>query len=285
MTNEVKVGILVFAALVLLAVLVFGVGEIRIFERGVEYRILFNSVAGLNEGSSVRLGGVKVGHVRNIDFTEYQQKRMVEVTVVIKESVPIRKGDKFKITMLGLLGENYVEITPGVVTEDVVEPGSQIEGETVVAMDQMFEDVQAGLGRVNDILDDETVDNFKKTVKHTEAVSADLEYIVGTSKVDIISTVHNLNSASMRLDRLVARNEASLNATLDNVTVISENAVGISEDLETITGRLERGEGTAGKILADEALYNEVLDTTTEAKGLIQDIKERPGRYIKLSIF
>lgn len=285
MSNEVKVGILVFAALVLLMVLVFGVGEIRIFERGMEYRVVFNSVAGLNEGSSVRLGGVKVGHVRNIDFTEYEKKRMVEVVVIIKESVPIREGDKFKITMLGLLGENYVEITPGMVTEKDVKPGSLIEGETVVAMDQMFEDVQAGLGRVNEMLDDETVENIKKTVAHTEAVSGDLEYVIDTSKGDIIATMRNLNSTSVRLERLVARNEASINATMDNVTVISENAVGVSEDLETITGRLERGEGTAGKLLTDEALYNEVLDTTTEAKGLIQDIKERPTRYIKLSIF
>jgi phospholipid/cholesterol/gamma-HCH transport system substrate-binding protein len=285
MSNEVKVGILVFAALVLLTVLVFGVGEIRIFERGMEYRVVFNSVAGLNEGSSVRLGGVKVGHVRNIDFTEYKQKRMVEVVVVIKESVPIREGDKFKITMLGLLGENYVEIMPGMVTEKVIKPGSRIEGETVVAMDQMFEDVQAGLGRVNEMLDDETVENIKKTVAHTEAVSGDLEYVIDTSKGDIIATMRNLNSTSVRLERLVARNEASINATMDNVTVISENAVGVSEDLETITGRLERGEGTAGKLLTDEALYYEVLDTTTEAKGLIQDIKERPTRYIKLSIF
>jgi phospholipid/cholesterol/gamma-HCH transport system substrate-binding protein len=285
MTNEVKVGIMVFAALVLLTILVFGVGEIRIFERGMEYRVLFNSVAGLNEGSSVRMGGVKVGHVRSIHFTEYENKRMVEVAVVVKESVPIREGDKFKITMLGLLGENYVEIMPGMVTEKVVEPGSQIEGETVIAMDQMFEDVQAGLGRVNEMLDEETIGNIKKTVAHTEAVSGDLEYVISTSKGDIISTMSNLKSTSIRLERLVARNEASLNATLDNVTVISENAAGISEDLESITGRLERGEGTAGKILADEALYDEVLDTTTEAKGLIQDIKERPTRYIKLSIF
>lgn len=285
MTNEVKVGILVFATLVLLTILVFGVGEIRIFERGNSYNVLFNSVAGLNEGAAVRMGGVKVGHVSNISFTEYKGRTMVEVRVVVKESIPVRKGDKFKITMLGLLGDNYVEVVPGLVSEKVVEPGSHIEGETVVAMDQMFEDVQSGLGRINELLDDETVDKFRKTVGHTEAISRDLEEVVAASKGDVTSALYNLNSTTARLDRMVARNEPNLNATLDNVAVISENAVAISEDIEAITGRLERGEGTAGKILADDRLYDELLGTTTEARALIKDIKERPGRYIKLSIF
>jgi len=61
LSNEIKVGILVFAALVLLTILIFGVGEVRLFQRGNRYHIVFDGTAGLNVGAQVRMGGVKVG--------------------------------------------------------------------------------------------------------------------------------------------------------------------------------------------------------------------------------
>ena len=70
MNNEIKVGILVFVALILVTILVFGVGEIRLFEKGYRYHVVFNSASGLDKGTAVKKAGVRVGTVKDITFID-----------------------------------------------------------------------------------------------------------------------------------------------------------------------------------------------------------------------
>jgi phospholipid/cholesterol/gamma-HCH transport system substrate-binding protein len=285
LSNEVKVGILVFAAMVLLSILVFGVGEVRIFERGHHYRIIFDSSAGLNEGAAVRMGGVKVGSVRKIDFVDYKGKRRVVVELLVRKDLILHEKDKFKITMIGLLGDNYVEIEPGPSSATVINPGATVEGADVIGMDEMFKMVQDGLGSITEMLDEPTVESFKKSVHNIEVSSADLAYILGESREDITITLGNLRSMSYRLDGMIARNEGNFDTTMDNLSIMSGDLRYTATSLRGVAEGLEAGEGSAGKLLKDDQLYNDLIDTTAEAKNLLQDVQERPGRYIHLSIF
>lgn len=285
LSNEVKVGILVFAAMVLLSILVFGVGEVRLFERGHHYQVIFDSSAGLNEGAGVRMGGVKVGSVRKIDFIDYKGKRRVVVDLLVRKDLILHEKDKFKITMIGLLGDNYVEIEPGPSSATVINPGATVEGADVIGMDEMFKMVQDGLGSITEMLDEPTVESFKKSVHNIEVSSADLAYILGESREDITITLGNLRSMSYRLDGMIARNEGNFDNTMDNLSIMSGDLRYTATSLRGVAEGLEAGEGSAGKLLKDDQLYNDLLDTTAEAKSLLQDVQERPGRYIHLSIF
>lgn len=284
-SNEVKVGILVFTALVLLSILVFGVGEVRLFERGHRYKVIFDSSAGLNEGAQVRMGGVKVGSVTNVDFIDYKGKRRVVVTILIRKNLPLHGKDRFKITMTGLLGDNYVEVDPGPSRAEVIKPGATIEGSHVVGMDEMFKMVQDGLGSINEMLDEPTIESFKQTVGNVEEMSADLTYILGESREDITVTLGNLRSVSYTLDGMISRNEDNFDVTMDNLSGMSGDLRYTATSLRGIADGLEAGEGSAGKLLKDDRLYNDLIDATAEAKDLIKDVRERPGRYIHLSIF
>jgi phospholipid/cholesterol/gamma-HCH transport system substrate-binding protein len=285
LSNELKVGILVFAAMALLSILVFGVGEVRLFERGHHYRVIFDSSAGLNEGAAVRMGGVKVGSVRNIDFIDYEGKRRVVVDLLVRKDLILHGKDRFKITMIGLLGDNYVEIEPGPSKAEVINPGATVVGAEVIGMDEMFKMVQDGLGSINEMLDEPTVASFKKTVHNTETMSTDLAYILDESREDITVTLGNLRSMSYRLDGMIERNEGNFDTTMDNLSLMSGDLRYTATSLRGIAEGLEAGEGSAGKLLKDDQLYTDLIDTTSEAKTLLQDVRERPGRYIHLSIF
>jgi phospholipid/cholesterol/gamma-HCH transport system substrate-binding protein len=285
MSNEIKVGITVFTSLVLLSILVFGVGEIRLFERGHRYDVIFDTSGGLNKGAQVRMGGVKVGSVSNIDFVDYKGKRRVMVTALIRQDLVLHEKDRFKITMTGLLGDNYVEIDPGPSKAAVIKPGSTVEGADVIGMDAMFKMVQDGLGSITEMLDEPTVKSFKETVANVEVMSSDLAYILDESREDITVTLDNLRSMSYRLDGMIARNEGNFDVTMENLSVMSGDLRYTATSLRGVAEGLERGEGTAGKLLKDDQLYNDLVDTTAEAKSLIKDVRERPGRYIHLSIF
>lgn len=288
LSNEVKVGILVFAALVLLTILIFGVGEVRIFQRGYRYHVVFDGTAGLNVGAQVRMGGVKVGSVENIDFVEYKGKRRVRVTVLVRKDLTLHQKDRFNITMMGLLGDNYVEIEPGPSQAKVIPPNEDdvlIEGAEVIGMTEMIRSVRENLRSLREALDEETIARFKNTVSNAERSSAELAQILETSGGDITVTLANLRSSSERLDRMLARNETSLSATMDNLALMSDDFRATATNLREISEGLQDGKGSAGKFLKDEKLYDDLLTTTGEAQELIKDIRERPGRYLHLSIF
>ncbi len=285
LSNEIKVGILVFAALILLTILIFGVGEIHIFERGHRYFVIFDSTAGLNVGAQVRVGGVKVGSVEKIDFIDFRGKRRVLVTIRVRKDMVLHEKDAFKITMIGFLGDNYVEIGPGPSDARVVPPGGTVVGAEVVGMEQLFKNVQDNLGSLRELLDKPTIDSFKKSVKNTEDITTDLAFILGESRTDITATLGHLRSSSERLDGMLARNEGNFDTTLTNLSVMSEDFRVTAANLRQISDDLQEGKGSAGKFLKDEQLYDNLLTTTDEAQGLIKDVRANPGRYLHLSIF
>jgi phospholipid/cholesterol/gamma-HCH transport system substrate-binding protein len=187
--------------------------------------------------------------------------------------------------MIGLLGDNYVEIEPGPSKAEVINPGATVVGAEVIGMDEMFKMVQDGLGSINEMLDEPTVASFKKTVHNTETMSTDLAYILDESREDITVTLGNLRSMSYRLDGMIERNEGNFDTTMDNLSLMSGDLRYTATSLRGIAEGLEAGEGSAGKLLKDDQLYTDLIDTTSEAKTLLQDVRERPGRYIHLSIF
>lgn len=285
MSNEVKVGILVFVALILVTVLVFGVGEIRLFERGHRYHVVFNTASGLDKGTAVKKAGVRVGTVKDISFIDYEGIRMVDVTILVDEEEALREGDKVYVTMTGFLGDYYVRIVPGKLEEQLIEPGSVVRGEAVAGIDETFTDLQATMDTVQELLDEESIQHLKSTIEHVDNVSTDLDYVMTESKDDIVIASDSLRRTSLRLEDMIARNEENIDITLANAAKISDDAVITVENFRMISDKLNNGEGSAGKLLNDDTLYNEVTDTSTEAKELIRDVRENPTRYIHISLF
>ncbi len=285
MSNEIKVGILVFVALILITILVFGVGEIRVFEKGYRYHVVFNSASGLDKGTVVKKAGVRVGTVKDITFIDYKGVRMVDITILVDEEEALREGDKIYVTMTGFLGDYYVRIVPGMLEENEIEPGSVIEGEAVAGIDETFTDLQVTMDTVQELLDEESIQHLKSTMEHMDHVSTDLDYVMSESKDDIVIASDSLRRTSLRMEDMIARNEANFDITLANAAKISDDAVITVENFRVISEKLNNGEGSAGKLLNDDTLYNEVTDTSIEAKELIRDVRENPTRYIHISLF
>jgi len=55
--------------------------------------------------------------------------------------------------------------------------------------------------------------------------------------------------------------------------------------METVLGRVERGEGTLGKLTRDDALYNNLNQAATNMNALVEDIRKNPKKYINLKVF
>ena len=119
---ELGVGLFIIAGMVCLAYLTIKLGQLEVFgDKGYEIHAVFSSSGGLKTGSSVVIAGVDVGRVKKIVLDDYQAR----VTMSLPLGVKIQEDAIASIKTKGLIGEKYVEISPGGLDENL-EPGGVI---------------------------------------------------------------------------------------------------------------------------------------------------------------
>jgi phospholipid/cholesterol/gamma-HCH transport system substrate-binding protein len=127
---ELTVGLFIIAGIVCLGYLSIKFGKMEIVgEQGYEVYAIFSNIGGLKTGSSIEIAGVDVGRVRSITLDNYQ----AHVILNFPSSVKIQEDAIASIKTRGLVGEKYIEITPGG-SEKIIKPGDQIR-ETQPAID------------------------------------------------------------------------------------------------------------------------------------------------------
>ena len=127
---ELAVGLFIIAGILCLGYLSVKLGKMEIIgERGYEIYGVFSNIGGLKVGSSVEIAGVNVGHVKSIVLDDFQAR----VVLNFPKDLPIQEDAIASIKTRGLIGEKYIEITPGG-SEKVIKPGGRIR-ETQPAID------------------------------------------------------------------------------------------------------------------------------------------------------
>src|SRR5215212_1315423 len=128
--KSIRVGLLVTASLFILMVFLFFIGsEQKIFARKNEYEVRLDTVTGLAEGNPVKMSGVTIGVIRDINLPRDPKERLVEIIVMIdrKYADRVRGDSRIRLKKLGLLaGDSYIDVTPGTLRFPVLEPGSLI---------------------------------------------------------------------------------------------------------------------------------------------------------------
>ncbi len=113
---ELAVGIFMIAGMVCLAYLTIKLGQLEVFgDKGYEIQAVFSSSGGLKTGSSVVIAGVEVGRVKKVVLDDYEAR----VTMSIPLEVKIQEDAIASIKTKGLIGEKYVEISPGGLDENL----------------------------------------------------------------------------------------------------------------------------------------------------------------------
>ncbi len=182
---ELKVGVFVFAALVILGIFVFKIGNLKTYGRGYSIKLLFNNVSGVKTGSPVRFSGVDVGEVNQVNILAGEQynNARVEIIAWIREALYIPDNSAAYINTLGLLGEKYIEIVPPSEYTTFLKAGDTLVGTDPIMMrhwidegEKVIEDFQEiirklkeGEGTIGKLLYDD------KLYQELEALVSDLQ--------------------------------------------------------------------------------------------------------------
>lgn len=120
---ELLIGSLIFCAIGVLAYFSLHLGQVDLVgEEGYTVQAAFTTVGGLQTGAAVELAGVEIGRVEKVDLDNYRAR----VKLKIQDSIPLYEDAKAAIKTKGLIGERYVEISPGRGAKPL-ESGGQIQ--------------------------------------------------------------------------------------------------------------------------------------------------------------
>lgn len=171
---ELKVGLFIGVGMFLMFLIVFSISDLYLLKKGYNIFTEFNYVNGITENAPVRLAGVNVGEIKGIEiyYDEGLEKTRVRLDVWLNGDVKVQTDSEVRINTLGLLGEQYLEITPGTAKtflspdetlegKDPVNVGQQMEGmnDLVQSFNRVMNKVEEGEGTVGKLLSDSSLYN------------------------------------------------------------------------------------------------------------------------------
>lgn len=303
--EQVWVGLFVLIASAVLVVTALSVAGT--FSRGnVPHRSYFKFAGGLEAGGAVRFGGMKAGSVQRVSVDPEDSTR-IEIYFNVGRDIPVKTDSLAKITSLGALGDNYLELTTGSRQADLAQPGSVIKSaetltfndigdmigglqplvqQTLQKLNQRLDELQVTVARTNDLLNDRNRGNISAalanvngmlaedrpkvsaTLDNVQAVSARLNPVLD----DLKKTMGQANDTLGHLDAVVLENRADLRASVAELRQTLATASAVTDQLDRTL------DYNAPNI--DQTLEN-IRVTTQHLKELTETLKRRPYTLIR----
>ena len=152
---ELKVGLFIGLGIFLMFLIVFSISDVSMMKKGYMVQVVFDYVNGITKNSPVRLAGVHVGEVREITIYRDETSGMTKVRLDawIDENAKIEKDSVARINTLGLLGQQYLEISPGIEKTFLV-PNDQIVGKNPANIGLGIEKMNGFMNSATEIMED-----------------------------------------------------------------------------------------------------------------------------------
>lgn len=268
MTNEVKVGIFVVCVIAAFFALVYEIGDLNLTKKDTySITMVFTTVEGLKPGSQLELAGVQVGSVRDIDLN---RDYTAVVTADIFEDVRIPIDSTASIATKGILGDKIIVVRPGMSKNTLQPEGNLARTSIPPSLDSLLEQLGQIAGNLSELSaslnatlgDQETVGSI---LANFQRLSEDSAALVAENREDITALVSNMRDVSASL------------------VVISRNFTSTSDDLRDITGTVRSGEGTIGKLVYDDHVYDSLQESLESLQKLTSSIQEESTISLLLS--
>lgn len=195
-TNDFMIGLVVILSLAALLALTYKVSKFSFVKAGYELKVAFINSSGIEENAPVRLSGVEVGKVKNIQLVYGTGGTHVLLTLWLDADALVRKDSEAFVTSLGIMGEKYAELTAGSVGSPFLEPNSTIvgrepfdtakfveKGEQIADnLEQAIVDISKLTAGVNEVIIvhredlDKMLKNLVKTSENIKAFSEDVKW-------------------------------------------------------------------------------------------------------------
>lgn len=306
-----KLGFLVIACL---TILIWGINFLKgidILKRNTNYYVIYEKIDGLLESSAVTINGFQVGQVSEIKFLSDYSGRLI-AKLSLQGDFKIAKGSIAKIVSSDIMGTksirfmivhsgeyyNEYDTIPGDIESDLKEQVSM----QVLPLKKKAEELIASLDSAITVITSvfnqktrenltESFENINLTVANMESVSNELNKIISSGKIN--SVVENLDSITGTLKQNsgnisnIIKNLSALSDSLSklNISPVFEEINSTISGLNTIIQKLNTKESSAGMLINDPALYQNLNNLAGSLDLLLKDVRNNPKRYVHFSAF
>jgi len=313
-SQEFKIGTLMILGVVLLFLGINYLKGMNPFSKQIHLYAVYDRIEGLAVSNPVLVNGFKVGQVSNVTFSSKGDGSLLVEFTIEESKLKVPIDSEAKIYSSDLFGTKAIKIEPGI-TKSYAQPGdtllSSVEMDITTAVRKELEPLRLKteelIKGVDDILvnmkavfeDDATLGlpsafaSLHRSVRTLENTVANFDGLVEENRVVFKNVMSNVDAIAENLNN----NNKQINNIIDNFSDLSDSLVGVNIsstisnadqallDISRITDKLNKGEGTLGKLLTDDSLYFDLLASNTEVQELLDDIQLNPWKYVRVSLF
>ncbi|HVU28315.1 MAG TPA: MlaD family protein [Verrucomicrobiae bacterium] len=270
---ETKLGVFVILAILAAIFIIETLGGSELFHPGYRLTALFDNVQALKPGDSVKMAGVEIGRVENIELTDQK----VKVTLKLNHDAIVKTDSKAVIKFTGLGGQNFVSIgfgspdAPRAVENTVLETQEQPDLNTIMSK---LDSVATGVQNLTKSFTGDKIDNLL----------GPLTDLIRQNTGRISMTLSNIESISSQVaggqgtvGKLIY-DQSFYNSAMATVSNLEDTAVSARDILNTVTN----GQGTLGKLLTDDTFYKSATASMTNLNQILLKINQGQGTVGKL---
>jgi phospholipid/cholesterol/gamma-HCH transport system substrate-binding protein len=302
MSRELKTGIV---AVIVIAIFIWGYNFLKgqnLFDTDTRYfNVEYANIAGLSQSSFVTINGLKVGKIDKIEFNHEPGKiGHLIVRFSVEKDFMFSKNSVVKIYSPSPLSPSNLAIVPDYEAENAIS-GDTLKGETesslFTSIGERLDPIQSKLEKVmvsadslfknvNSILDLKTqkslrgsVINLENTLQEVKKMMLSVNSMIDSTSIDLKESIKNT--------RLITENFSKVSDTLANSNIggIMRKAEVTLNSANLMLDGINNGQGTIGKLVTDDELYNNIAAMSKELEDLLREMKLHPKRFVHFSLF
>jgi len=294
MNYEARVGAVIVLALVIFFFGVLYLREYTLAKKEYEITARFETVVGLDLQDPVIISGYKIGQVKEMQLVGDS----VEVRLALDSRYRFGRDSKAILRNLTLLGDKAIEIVKGK-SKEMLQAGEKIPGQLETdffdlaeAAAPIGEDITVLLKRFRSTFDENTEASLKGSLRNLNTISGAMAEGVTQNIGEVELALKSLKTAAKNFEQLTAPEGQSLHEVIANLdssaTSLKAATMRLSNaanSMEKMLGKVEKGEGSLGRLIQDDTLYRNLEKFTQDLDLLILDVKQHPQKYIKIEVF
>lgn len=299
-SHEVKIGVTVLLTIIVFIWLFNFLKGKNLFSSTSHYYVVYDKVGGLAESSPVEVNGYKVGVVQSVKFIDPESGRLL-VTLTVDKGFKLPRNTIAEITSASLIAGMKIQFVygegPGTYSNGDTIPGrlavsliTRVENELIPITDKVTElisVIDSVVTSINEVMDPKFTADLRSGISSLSATAKSIE------EAELKSTLQNINTFT----QMLAENSDNLTSTFSSLETVADtlaaadiyssvNKLKVSlEKAGVLMENLNNGQGTAGKLMTDDSLYQNLSNSLESLNLLLLDLKANPKRYVNFSVF
>ncbi len=310
-SREVKIGLFVLATI---AMVIWGISFLKgknIFSSQRTFYAIYNDVTGLSSKANVTINGFKVGFVETVELIPSSRGSFLVKISVTEKELFIPEDSQLELVPAAFIGAARIDLILGnsATSATPSDTLTALSGGGLMAtlgkeLSPAIEKIKGTLTHIDsvlipikNVLNDSTTSSLAIALQRLPQIMKNVEDLTGNLKnatagdrlgkiiANVESITGNLKNNNDKIQNILT-NFSSISDSLNkaNIKKIVDNAGNAVAKVDSLMGKINRGEGTIGALLSDDKLYNQLDSAAVNLDNLLWDIKANPFRYLNFSL-